>query len=257
MSGKSRTARRDGSAGPAARPPGQAAARQTNASAARDRKAQLAAARQAQRRAQRRRKITVRAGIVAGVAAVIAVLFVIFQSSPSSSGGAGAYPYQVGSPGPGQAAPGFSLPASTGGTISLSQYRGQTVLLFFQEGLTCQPCWDQITDLQNHAAQLKAAGIGQVVSITTDPIAAITTKARDMGLTIPVLSDPNLAVSQAYGANAYGMMGAGRDGHSFILVGPDGVIRWRADYGGAPKYIMFLPTASLLADIKAGEHPSS
>ncbi len=188
---------------------------------------------------------------------MIAVLFVIFQNSPSSAGGTGAYPYQAGSPGPGQAAPGFSLAASTGGTISLSQYRGHTVLLFFQEGLTCQPCWDQITDLQNHAAQLKAAGIGQVVSITTDPIGAITTKTHDMGLTTPVLSDPNLAVSQAYQANSYGMMGSSRDGHTFIVVGPDGTIRWRGDYGGPPKYTMFLPTTSLLADIKAGEHPSS
>ena len=144
-----------------------------------------------------------------------------------------------------------------GAKLSLSQFRGKTVLLFFQEGLTCQPCWDQITDLQKHAAQLMAAGIGQVVSITTDPIAAITTKARDMGLTIPVLSDPALAVSRQYQASSYGMMGASRDGHTFILVGPDGTIRWRADYGGPPKYTMFLPTTSLLADIKAGEHPSS
>jgi peroxiredoxin Q/BCP len=233
------------------------AARQTNASAARDRKAQLAAARQAQRRAQRRRRVTVRAGIAAAVAALIAVLFVIFQNSSSPPAMAGAYPYQVGSPGAGQAAPGFSLAASSGGTVSLSAYRGKTVLLFFQEGLTCQPCWDQITDLQTHAAQLKAAGIGQVVSITTDPIGAITTKARDMGLAIPVLSDPNLAISRQYQANSYGMMGSSRDGHTFILVGPDGTIRWRADYGGAPKYTMFLPTTSLLADIKAGEHPSS
>jgi hypothetical protein len=52
------------------------------------------------------------------------------------------------------------------------------------------------------------------------------------------------------------MMGASRDGHTFILVGPDGKIRWRADYGGPPKYVMFLPTASLLTDIKEGEHPS-
>jgi peroxiredoxin Q/BCP len=52
------------------------------------------------------------------------------------------------------------------------------------------------------------------------------------------------------------MMGASRDGHTFIVVGPDGTIRWRADYGGAPKYTMFLPTTSLLADIRAGEHPS-
>ena len=196
-----------------------------------------------------------RAAIAAAVVAVVAGLFTIYHNGASNHG-TGAYPYQVGSPGAGQAAPAFSLAASTGGTISLSQYRGRTVLLFFQEGLTCQPCWDQITDLQKHAPQLKAAGIGQVVSITGDPVGPVTQKTRDMGLTIPVLSDPGLAVSQQYQANSYGMMGAGRDGHTFILVGPDGTIRWRADYGGAPKYIMFLPTASLLADIKAGEHPS-
>jgi len=189
-------------------------------------------------------------------AVVIAVLYLIFSNSPSSSSGTGAYPYQAGRPGPGQAAPGFTLAASTGGQVSLSAYRGKTVLLFFQEGLTCQPCWDQITDLQKHAAQLRADGIGQVVSITSDPAGAITQKVHDMGLTIPVLSDQGLAVSQQYHANSYGMMGASRDGHTFILVGPDGVIRWRADYGGSPKYTMFLPTASLLADIKAGEHPS-
>jgi peroxiredoxin len=264
MSGKSRVSQRQrwpsgqGQRQPGTRQPGQGTAPQKNAAGTRERRAGSVAARQAQQRAQRRRKITVRAGIAAGVAAVIAVLFVIFQNSSSpSSAGAGAYPYQAGSPGAGQAAPRFSLAASTGGNISLSQFRGKTVLLFFQEGLTCQPCWDQITDLQKHAAQLKAAGIDQVVSVTSDPIGAITTKTHDMGLTIPVLSDPSLAASQQYHANSYGMMGASRDGHTFILVGPDGTIRWRADYGGAPKYTMFLPTASLLADIKAGEHPSS
>jgi peroxiredoxin Q/BCP len=235
MSGKSRTARRN----PAASPGGQ----------------RQAARKQAQRRAQRRRRAITWGGITAGTAAIVAVLYVIF-SGGSSTAGAGKYPYQVGSPGAGQAAPGFTLAASARGQISLSQFRGQTVLLFFQEGLTCQPCWDQITDLQQHAAQLRAAGIGTVVSITSDPVGAITTKARDMGLTIPVLSDPNLAISQQYHANSYGMMGASRDGHTFIVVGPDGTIRWRADYGGAPKYTMFLPTTSLLADIKAGEHPS-
>jgi peroxiredoxin Q/BCP len=235
MSGKSRTARRN----PAASPGGQ----------------RQAARKQAQRRAQRRRRAITWGGITAGTAAIVAVLYVIF-SGGSSTAGAGKYPYQVGSPGAGQAAPGFTLAASTGGQISLSRFRGKTVLLFFQEGLSCQPCWDQITDLQKHAAQLRAAGIGTVVSITSDPVGAITTKARDMGLTIPVLSDPDLAISQQYHANSYGMMGASRDGHTFIVVGPDGTIRWRADYGGAPKYTMFLPTTSVLADLNAGEHPS-
>src|SRR6266851_2773152 len=188
MSGKSRTGQRQGKpAGqgqPAAQRPGQSAARRKNDAAAHQRKAKLTAARQA----QRRRKITVRAGIAAGVAAIVAVLFVIFQNSPSSSTSsvAGAYPYQAGTPGLGQAAPGFTLAASSGGQVSLSQYRGKSVLLFFQEGLTCQPCWDQIADLQRHAPQLRAEGIGQVLSVTTDPVGAITRKTRDMGLTIPV-----------------------------------------------------------------------
>jgi len=245
---------REENGGSAAQRPATSAAQRKAAAA--ERRAKLAAARQAQRRAQRRRKIGVRAAIAAAVTAVVAGLFVLYSNSASDQGTAAAYPYQVGSPGAGQAAPAFTLAASTGGKISLSAYRGKSVLLFFQEGLTCQPCWNQLSDLQKHAAQLKAAGISQVLSITTDPIGPVTQKAHDMGLAIPVLSDPALAVSQQYHANSYGMMGAGRDGHTFILVGPNGVIRWRADYGGAPKYIMFLPATTLLADIKAGEHPS-
>lgn len=59
-------------------------------------------------------------------------------------------------------------------------------------------------------------------------------------------------MSKTYDANSYGMMGDSANGHSFIVVGPDGIIRWRADYGGAPDYTMFVPVPSLLADIEAG-----
>lgn len=51
------------------------------------------------------------------------------------------------------------------------------------------------------------------------------------------------------------MMGDSRDGHSSILVSPDGTIRWRADYGGPPKYTMYLPTDSQLTDLRAGVEP--
>ena len=61
-----------------------------------------------------------------------------------------------------------------------------------------------------------------------------------------------LMVSQAYTANGYGMMGNSRDGHTFIVVGPDGRIRWRADYGGSPNYTMYVPISNLVADIRAG-----
>lgn len=51
---------------------------------------------------------------------------------------------------------------------------------------------------------------------------------------------------------AYGMMAGSADGHTFLLVGPDGRIRWRADYGGPPDYTMYIPVSNLIADIKAG-----
>ena len=48
------------------------------------------------------------------------------------------------------------------------------------------------------------------------------------------------------------MMAGSTNGHTFIVVGPDGKIRWRADYGGAPDYTMYVPTPDLLADMRAG-----
>jgi len=134
---------------------------------------------------------------------------------------------------------------------------GKTVLLYFQEGLTCQPCWDQLKDIQSNIARFQALGIDQVVSITSDPLNAIQQKVQDQGITLPVLSDQNLAVSQAYTANSYGMMGNSRDGHTFVVVGPDGRIRWRADYGGAPNYTMYVPISNLVAALREGLHGSS
>jgi peroxiredoxin len=173
------------------------------------------------------------------------------QVAPGQQGG-GRYAYQVGSPGPGATAPPINLKTTHGTRFDLATPSGQTTLLYFQEGLGCQPCWDQLTDIQANLDQYKALGITRVLSITTDPLDAIRQKVTDMGVTIPVASDPDLVVSRAYRANQYGMMGSSRDGHSFIVVGPDGRIRWRADYGGAPNYTMYVPSPSLLADLRAG-----
>jgi peroxiredoxin Q/BCP len=201
----------------------------------------------------RRRRLTFWAAGTVAAAIALAVLYSVFSTSPTRAAGKGAT-YGTGSPGIGQAAPDFTLKASTGKNIALQDFHGKNVLLYFQEGLTCQPCWDQLSDLEKSAPKLKAAGIDQVVSITTDPADLIARKTRDMRLTTPVLSDPDLAVSKAYHANDFGMMGSSRDGHSFLLVGPDGAIRWRADYGGAPDYTMYVPVSKLLTDLKTGIH---
>lgn len=206
----------------------------------------------------RRRGLLIAIAVV--IVAAVVGLYVIYQNSHSNpattaTGGGSGYRHVAGQPGAGTAAPAFTLTSSIGGQVSLADFRGKTVLLYFQEGLSCQPCWDQIRDLEQNQQPLKAAGIDSVVSITSDPASLIGQKMTDEKLTTPVLSDPTLQVSRAYNANQYGMMGDMRDGHSFLLVGPDGTIRWRADYGGAPDYTMFLPTQKMLADLAQERRP--
>jgi peroxiredoxin len=216
-------------------------------SAKQQRLAREAEAREGARARAVRNRVLVAVG---GGIAVLAAIFLV--STGGGSSGGGKFAFQVGSPGAGQPAPPIQLASTQGGQFDLAAQRGKNVLLYFQEGLTCQPCWDQLKDLARASAQLKALGISQLVSVTTDPLGDLKQKASDEGLTTPVLSDPNLTVSQTYSANQYGMMGSSRDGHSFVLVGPNGRIRWRADYGGSPNYTMYVPVAHLLADIRKG-----
>lgn len=204
-----------------------------------------------------RRRATI-IGMVVLVVGAVVVLGLIYQSSQSKHGGTeggSGYQHAVGQPRAGATAPAFTLTSGSGRQVSLADFRSKNVLLYFQEGLSCQPCWDQIKDLEKNQSQLRAAGVDAVVSITTDPANLIGRKVTDEKLSTPVLSDPTLGVSRAYQANQYGMMGDMRDGHSFVLVGPDGIIRWRADYGGAPNYTMFLPTGKMLADLARERTP--
>ncbi|MBA3781246.1 MAG: redoxin domain-containing protein [Nocardioides sp.] len=205
----------------------------------------------------RKRQALLRVGVALTVLIVIGVLFTIFRSANQNpeagvSGGSGKYIYQTGKPGVGQAAIDFSLPSTRGGTAGLSDFKGKTVLTYWHEGLGCQPCWDQIRAFEDDPDVLKAAGIDEFVSITSGPVDALAQKMADDGLTSTTLADTDLAVSRQYQMNQFGMMGDSRDGHSFALIGPDGQILWRADYGGAPNYTMFVPVDTLLEQLKAG-----
>lgn len=218
-----------------------------------------AAAKAARRRRdpvrERRKRLALWSALA--VAAAVAGLYAI--TSVGGSGGAGRasdasglrgsgdYVYAVGAPGPGQLAPPITLASTAGGTFDLAAYRGtQQVLLYFQEGLMCQPCWDQIVAIEKEMPKFKSLGVAGLVSITGDPLHLIQQKVADEGIKSPVLSDPGYGTSDSYGARTYGMMHGQMAGHSFILVGRDGRIRWRADYGGEPNYTMFVPTEVLV-----------
>jgi peroxiredoxin Q/BCP len=196
-----------------------------------------------------------RAGAKTAVAvgvAVVALGALYLANRPGGPPKAGDYAFAVGSPGPGEQAPSFSLPSTGGGSFDLASVRGKNVTLYFQEGLMCQPCWDQLVDIEAQMGRFRVLGIDEIVTITTDPLDALRQKVTDEGITTPVLSDPDLSVSQTYDTNSYGMMGNSRNGHTFMVVGPDGTILWRADYGGAPDFTMYLPVDSLIADLRQG-----
>jgi peroxiredoxin Q/BCP len=219
------------------------------------RKAKVAATTANARRAERRRKIAVRAAAVVGVLLVLGALFAVYRTSTktiSSAAQGSGIAFAVGNPGPGQAAPNFTLPSTAGKQVTLSGYHGKTVLLYFHEGGGCQPCFDQIRDLEKNWSKFTSAGINQLVTVTTDPVDLLARKMRDEKISAVSLSDPTLKVSRTYQANDYGMMGDTRDGHSFLLINPTGKITWRADYGGAPDYTMYVPVDKLLADLRTG-----
>lgn len=170
------------------------------------------------------------------------------------------FPFEVGAPGPGAAAPPFTLPSTSGRSFDLAGQRGDTVLLYFQEGIGCQPCWDQLTDIEPRFGEFKALGIDEIATITTDPPDLLARKVADEGITTPVMTDLNLTVSDDYSTPQYRMAGMSEsfNGHSFILVGEDGEIEWRADYGGPTTgNTMYVPVESLLADIEEGTDGAS
>ena len=186
------------------------------------------------------------------VMAVILLGSIFYLNSTSSGSRAGAFPYVVALPGVGAVAPPIHLEATDGSTFDLAALRGQSVLLFFQEGIGCEPCWTQMKDIQANIGQFQTLGVSRMVMITTDDKGALQQKVADEGIALSVLSDPRFAVSLQYHANQYGMMGTSADGHTFVLVGKDGKIAWRADYGGPPNYTMYVPVPNLLADLRAG-----
>lgn len=229
----------------------------SNKQSARDERAAAAREGAISAKAAARRQMRARVGVGVGVLVVIGVLFTIFRSTnPDTqadvSGGSGKYVYQTGQPGAGEPAIDFSLPSTRGGSLGVADFAGKTVLTYWHEGLGCQPCWDQIRALEDDPSALKAAGIDEFVSITSGPVDALQQKMTDDGLDAATLADTDLTVSRQYQMNQFGMMGDSRDGHSFVLIGPDGKILWRADYGGAPNYTMFVPVDTLLEQLRAG-----
>lgn len=131
----------------------------------------------------------------------------------------------------GERAPDFAMRSTAGQQVRLSDYRGKkNVLLFFQEGVMCPPCWQQMRDLRPEQAKLDALNV-VFLTIAVDPPEMLARNAeRERVADMTVLYDAHAEVSRAYQALYVSMHPGERPGHTFILVDADGVIRWRSDF---------------------------
>lgn len=100
---------------------------------------------------------------------------------------------------PGDPAPDFTLPDADGTPVSLADYRGRRVVVYFYPAASTPGCTKQACDFRDSLSALDAAGIA-VLGVSPDKPAKLA-KFRDAeGLTFPLLSDPDRAVLTAWGA---------------------------------------------------------
>lgn len=126
----------------------------------------------------------------------------------------------------GQPAPGFSLQADDGSTVSLEDLRGTTVVLYFYPKDDTSGCTTQACEFRDARADYDAAGL-RVIGVSPDPVASHLRFRDKHGLPFTLLSDPDHEAAEAYGVwvekSMYGRRYMGVERSTFVI-GPDGVV---------------------------------
>ncbi|WP_084106137.1 thioredoxin-dependent thiol peroxidase [Demequina sp. NBRC 110056] len=123
----------------------------------------------------------------------------------------------------GDTAPDFTA-TTDDGSFTLSEHRGKHVILYFYPAAMTPGCTTQACDFRDSLSALAAAGY-EVVGISKDSPEKLAEFREAEGLTFTLVSDPELAVQQAYGAWGekmnYGKVVEGSI-RSTVVVDPDG-----------------------------------
>jgi peroxiredoxin Q/BCP len=127
---------------------------------------------------------------------------------------------------PGQTAPDFALPAADGSVVSLSDYTGQHVIVYFYPAAMTPGCTKQACNFRDSLASLRAAGYA-VLGVSPDTPAKLARFVERDALTFPLLADPDHEVLRTWGAwgekTLYGKKVVGVI-RSTVVVGPDGTV---------------------------------
>ena len=127
----------------------------------------------------------------------------------------------------GRKAPDFTLPDQRGKAVSLSDFKGRDVVVYFYPKDDTPGCTKEACGFRDHWKDLQKADV-VVLGISADDAASHTKFAAKYRLPFPLLSDPDRKVMEAWGAYGdkvfYGKKTKGVI-RSTVWVGPDGTVR--------------------------------
>jgi peroxiredoxin Q/BCP len=127
---------------------------------------------------------------------------------------------------PGSKAPAFSLPRDGGGTVSLADFKGQNLALYFYPRADTPGCTVESRAFSELSAAFAKTGAA-VLGVSADPVKAQDAFKAKHGLTIPLASDETHGMLLAYGVwgekSMYGKKFMGITRTTF-LIGRDGRI---------------------------------
>jgi peroxiredoxin len=121
----------------------------------------------------------------------------------------------------GDKAPAFSLAATGGVTVSLSDFAGKPVVLVFYPGDDSPVCTKQLNSYNNDVDQFESLA-AQVLGISAQSVESHEKFSREQGFTFPLLADPDKAVAGLYGT--LGPLGFPR--RSVFIIDGDGIVRY-------------------------------
>jgi peroxiredoxin Q/BCP len=127
----------------------------------------------------------------------------------------------------GDAAPDFTLLDQDGEEVSLHDFAGHDVIVYFYPAAMTPGCTKEACDFRDNINSLASAGF-QVLGVSKDAPATLTKFRERDRLNFPLLSDPDLAVHKLYGAygekSLYGKLMTGVLRSTFV-VNADGTLR--------------------------------
>jgi thioredoxin-dependent peroxiredoxin len=131
----------------------------------------------------------------------------------------------------GRRAPDLSLEDATGKRVSLEDFTGRDVVVYFYPKDDTPGCTKEACGFRDLWTELQRSGV-VVLGVSADPATSHTKFAAKYKLPFPLLSDPDRKVMQAWGAYGDKMMyGKKTKGviRSTVWIGPDGIVRkhWR------------------------------